>query len=70
MANAKKVLYKSETNRKIDGVCAGIAEYFDVDPTLVRAGFVFASLVSGIVPGIIAYAVLAVVTPTKSEVKK
>mgnify|MGYP000084714106 CR=1 FL=1 len=70
MAAAKKVLYKSEDDRKLDGVCAGIGEYFDVDPTLIRVGFVFATLFSGIVPGIVAYIVLAVVIPKKSEVKK
>lgn len=70
MATAKKVLYKSEDDRKLDGVCAGIGEYFDVDPTLVRVGFVFATLFSGIFPGIVAYIVLAVVIPKKSEVKK
>jgi phage shock protein C len=70
MATAKKVLYKSDDDRKLDGVCAGIGEYFDVDATLVRVGFVFVTLISGIMPGIIAYIVLAVVIPRKSEVKK
>jgi len=70
MAAAKKVLYKSEEDRKIDGVCAGVGEYFDIDPTLIRVGFVFATLFSGVVPGIVAYVVLAVVIPKKSEVKK
>lgn len=70
MAAAKKVLYKSEDDRKLDGVCAGIGEYFDLDATLVRVGFVFVTLISGIMPGIIAYIVLAVVMPKKSEVKK
>lgn len=32
----KKRLYKSNKDKKIDGVCAGIAEYFDIDPTLIR----------------------------------
>lgn len=31
-----KKLYKSSTDKKISGVCGGIAEYFDIDPTLVR----------------------------------
>ena len=34
----KKQLYKSIENRMIDGVCGGIAEYFNMDPTLVRLG--------------------------------
>ena len=32
----KKRLYKIEQGRKLDGVCGGIAEYFDIDPTLIR----------------------------------
>ena len=34
----EKKLYKSNKNKMIDGVCAGIAEYFSLDPTLVRLG--------------------------------
>ena len=33
----EKRLYKSNKNKMIDGVCAGIAEYFNIDPTLVRS---------------------------------
>ena len=35
-----KRLYKGRSNRMIAGVCSGIAEYFNIDPTLVRLGFV------------------------------
>lgn len=66
----KKYLYKSEDDKKIDGVCAGIAEYFDTDPTLIRAGYALLTVVSGIFPGIIGYIVLAVIMPRKSEVRK
>ena len=69
MATQKK-LYKSEDDRKLDGVCAGLAEYFDVDPTLVRAGYAFSTVVTGFFPGIIAYVVLAIIMPKKSEVIK
>ncbi|OGL29699.1 PspC domain-containing protein [Candidatus Saccharibacteria bacterium RIFCSPHIGHO2_02_FULL_47_12] len=64
-----KRLYKSEKDRKWAGVCGGIAEYFDIDPTLVRAGYAFVTIISGIIPGLIAYFVLAYIMPTKSEVK-
>jgi len=60
-----KILYRSSTNKQLAGVCAGLAEYFDVDPTLMRVGFVLASLFSGVIPGIIAYAVLALIIPKK-----
>ena len=39
-----KRLYKSNENRMIDGVCGGIAEYFNMDPTLVRLGWVLFAL--------------------------
>jgi phage shock protein PspC (stress-responsive transcriptional regulator) len=54
-------LTRSETNKRIAGVCGGIAEYFDIDPTLVRIAFIVAALIGG--PGIIAYIVLWIVLP-------
>jgi phage shock protein C len=66
---AKKFLYKSDTDKKLDGVCAGIAEYFDVDPTLIRVGYVFIDVITGVVPGLLAYLVLSLVMPRKAEVK-
>lgn len=69
MAKMKKLLYKSVDDKKLDGVCAGIAEYFDVDPTLVRAGYSLITILTGIFPGIIGYIVLSIIMPKKSEVK-
>lgn len=57
-----KKLYKSH-DKKIDGVCAGIAEYFDIDPTLVRLGWAFFCLFAGC--GILAYIIAAFVIPRK-----
>ena len=57
----QKKLYKSNKDKKIDGVCAGIAEYFDIDPTLVRLGFVFVALAGG--GGLLAYIICAIVMP-------
>ena len=54
----KKRLYKSN-NRKICGVCGGIAEYFDIDPTVVRLLWVVFSLWAG--GGLIAYIIAAIV---------
>lgn len=64
-----KKLYKSATDKKIDGVCAGLGEYFDIDPNLVRVGFVVATLISGIFPGIIAYIILMIIIPRKGDKK-
>ena len=57
----EKRLYKSNTDKKIDGVCAGIAEYFGSDPTLVRLVWALAVLFAG--TGILAYIVAALVIP-------
>ena len=57
-------LYKSRTNRMICGVCAGIAEYFGWDPTLVRLLWIGASLLLGAgIMGLVVYFIVAVVMP-------
>lgn len=56
-----KRLYKSADNRMLCGVCGGIAEHFDIDPTLVRLGVVLLCALCG--SGILAYIVAAVVIP-------
>lgn len=58
-----KTLYRSSQNKMIAGVCGGIAEYFDVDPTLVRAGWVILSFLSAGFPGALLYIILLVVMP-------
>lgn len=57
----EKRLYKSNKNKMIDGVCAGIAEYFNIDPTLVRLGAVVLTCACG--SGVLAYIVCAIVIP-------
>lgn len=56
-----KRLYKSNENKMIDGVCGGIAEYFNIDPTMIRLGWVMFSALGG--SGIIAYIVAAIIIP-------
>ena len=58
-----KRLTRSRSNRMIAGVCGGIAEYMEIDPTLVRVGYVVLSLMSAGFPGIIVYLVLAAIMP-------
>jgi phage shock protein C len=55
-------LYKSRTDRMIDGVCGGFAEFLGVDSTLVRLGFVFLGFLGGL--GIVLYLVAMIVMPT------
>jgi phage shock protein PspC (stress-responsive transcriptional regulator) len=59
--NETKKLYRSTTDRKIAGVCAGLGEYFKVDPTLVRLIFVVLALAGG--PGVLLYIILWMVMP-------
>jgi phage shock protein C len=56
-----KRLYRSETDKKVAGVCGGIAEYANVDPTLVRAVFILLTLAGG--PGVLLYFILMFIMP-------
>ncbi|MDQ7024483.1 MAG: PspC domain-containing protein [Anaerolineae bacterium] len=56
-----KRLYKSNTDKRVWGVCGGLAEYFEVDPTLVRILFVVLTLAGG--PGLLLYLILGLVMP-------
>ena len=57
----KKRLYRSNRDKMLGGVCGGIAEYFDVDPTCIRLGWILFCAVGG--SGIIAYIIAAIVIP-------
>jgi phage shock protein C len=61
----EKKLYKIEKGKMLDGVCGGIAEYFNIDPTLVRLGWALISLAGG--SGVVAYIVCAIIIPRKPE---
>ncbi len=60
----EKKLYKS-TDRKLDGVCAGIAEYFEIDPTIIRVAYALISLFFAGIGGIVVYIILAIVMPRR-----
>ena len=66
MNNDTKRLYRSEHDRSLAGVCGGLADYFNVDATLIRLLFVILSLSTW--PGLLIYIVLWVVIPTESDV--
>jgi phage shock protein C len=63
MTEEHKKLYRSETNRWLLGVCGGLGEYFDVDPTLIRILFVVFALVFG--GGFLLYLILWIIIPMK-----
>ena len=57
----EKKLYRSKTEKKLAGVCGGLAKYFNIDPTLIRLGLVAFCLLGG--SGILAYIICAFVIP-------
>lgn len=57
----KKQLRRSTENKVIAGVCGGIAEYFDIDPTLIRLAWVLFSALGG--SGVLAYIIAAIIIP-------
>lgn len=61
-----KRLYRSESDRQIAGVAAGIAEYFKVDPTLIRILFLILLFTGG--PGLIVYMILWIAVPEESAI--
>ena len=64
----KKRLYKTENGDKmLCGVCGGVAEYFDVDPSLVRVGWAIAGLVTASL-AFWGYLICAIVVPKKSDI--
>lgn len=54
-------------NKMLGGVCAGIAEYFDIDPTLVRAIYALLSVFSAGFPGLLLYLILLIIMPNSEE---
>ncbi|HVS58628.1 MAG TPA: PspC domain-containing protein [Candidatus Saccharimonadales bacterium] len=60
-----KRLYLSDTDKKIAGVCGGLAEYMEVDSTLIRVGWIVLTIFTAVVPGILAYLLMAIIMPHK-----
>jgi phage shock protein C len=61
MAQTRR-LYRSRTNRKLPGVCGGLAQYFSTDATLIRILFVVLALLGG--PGLVIYLLMWILVPT------
>lgn len=62
-----KKLFKSETNKCICGVCGGLAEYADIDPTIIRLAAVLLIFASGLFLGLLLYFIAAIIMPTNEE---
>jgi phage shock protein PspC (stress-responsive transcriptional regulator) len=65
MADIKR-LYRSNEDKMIAGVCAGIAEYFELDPTLVRIGYILMCVFTAFT-GVAAYLILWIVVPQRKD---
>ncbi len=65
----EKKLTRSVDDKMIGGVCGGLGKYFNIDPTLVRVGWAILTLITNIVPGVIAYIVMLIVVPQESNVE-
>lgn len=62
-----KKLTRSTKNKIIGGVCAGIADYFDIDPTIVRVVYLLLSLCSACFPGLIVYIIMLLIVPQDNK---
>ena len=60
-----KRLYLSSTDKKLAGICGGIAEYMDMDPTIVRLLTVILALITAVVPFCLAYVIAWIIVPRR-----
>lgn len=60
-----KKLVRSRKARMVAGVCGGIADYFNIDPTVVRVAYVLLSLMTAAFPGILVYLMLTMIIPNE-----
>ena len=67
MTDLSRKLRRSRRDRQIAGVVGGLAEYFGVDPTLLRVAYVVGSIVSAAFPGILVYLLLWILIPEADE---
>ena len=59
--DAGRKLYRSKSNRQLAGVCGGLAEYFNLDPTLIRVLFIILAVLGG--SGVILYVAMWIIVP-------
>ena len=58
---------RRSNNKMLAGVCAGLAEYFDVDPTMVRVVYAVLTIFSAAFPGILLYIILMLIMPNQGQ---
>ena len=60
-----KKLHRSKQDRVIAGICGGMGEYFNIDPTIVRVAWLLATIFTGVFPGLLAYIICIGIIPSK-----
>lgn len=58
-----KRVYRSREDRIVAGICGGMGELYEIDPTLIRLGVVFVGLATGIIPVLVPYTIGAIIIP-------
>ena len=66
-ASEPRRLRRSRRHKLVAGVCGGIAEYVDVDPTVIRVLYVLVSFLTALIPGLLAYIILMFIMPRADE---
>lgn len=64
----KKRLYKSEEDKVFAGVIGGVAEYFDMDPTILRLLYILIAVVTGLIPAVLGYIIATLIVPRKPHI--
>lgn len=64
-----KRLYRSKKEKMWAGVCGGIGEYAEIDPSVIRIAWLFIALITGVIPGLIAYIIAAMIIPVEGHHK-
>ena len=69
IAPTPKKLMRSRAEKKIAGVCAGLAQQFDLDVSLVRILYFFITFATGVCPGVVTYLLAWIIVPEEPELK-
>lgn len=62
-----KKLYRSEENKIIFGILGGVGEYYEVDPVMIRFGYIILMFITGIFPLLLAYFIASFIIPKKQS---
>jgi phage shock protein C len=63
-------MYRSQDDRRIAGICGGLGETYDIDPTLLRLIFIFLAIISGVLPMVAVYIIGWIIIPAESQRKQ